>query len=115
MEGRKRKKHTPNALRARVLVPRGGGTDAPLVVLPNLDCGSYYSSARGQFIVVRISDINDKIIPFFDKYPLHGKKANDYADFCKVVEIIKNKGHLTPSGLEEILRIKSGMNRGRSN
>jgi hypothetical protein len=34
-------------------------------------------------------------------------------DFGKVVELMKNKAHLTSEGLEEIRKIKSGMNTGR--
>jgi len=37
----------------------------------------------------------------------------DFADFKKTVEIMKTKGHLTESGLEEIGMIKAGMNKGR--
>jgi len=82
-----------------------------------LGCGGYYLvSGRdlGKFIVTRFSDIESKIMPFFDKYPLQGVKSLDYADFKRVAELVKNKAHLTASGLEEIKQIKSGMNRGRS-
>jgi hypothetical protein len=41
-------------------------------------------------VVRKTSDIFDKIIPFFNKYPLQGVKVDDYADFCKVA-IIKKK------------------------
>jgi hypothetical protein len=64
----------------------------------------------GEFIVERLADITEKIIPFFVKYPLLGSKAKDYADFCKVADIIKVKGHLTELGLEQIRKIKAGMN-----
>lgn len=37
------------------------------------------------WVVTRLSDITDKILPFFDKYPLQGSKALDYADFRKTV------------------------------
>lgn len=82
-----------------------------------LGCGKYYpvlKNNKGNFVVVKFSDITDKIIPFFNKYPLQGAKASDFADFCKVAEIIKEKGHLRVDGLEEIRKIKAGMNRGRS-
>jgi len=46
-----------------------------------------------------------KIIPFFDKYPTLGVKAQSYAKFKKVAEIMKVKGHLTDSGLDEIRKI----------
>jgi len=99
-----------------------------------LGCGSYYSSPDGReygdLIVTKFKDITpwrrnkaparfragaraEKIIPFFDKYPVKGVKSLDYADFKRAIEIIKFKGHLTVDGLEEIRKIKAGMNRGR--
>jgi len=65
------------------------------------------------FIVSSYSDLDKKIIPFFDNYPLPGAKSLDLADFCKAALIMRTKGHLTVDGLEEIRRIKAGMNRGR--
>lgn len=81
-----------------------------------LNCGVYYSdpvSDRGEFRVTRFSDITEKIIPFFDAYPLHSTKALDFADFKKVAELMNNKGHLTLEGSDEILKIKTLMNKGR--
>jgi hypothetical protein len=81
-----------------------------------LGCGRYYAVSgrdEGYFIVSSFSDIYEKIIPFFDKYPLVGSKQQDYLDFIKVAELMKSKSHLTKDGLEEIKQIKSGMNRGR--
>lgn len=82
-----------------------------------LNCGRYYTRSNqdaGDFIVSKFSDITDKIIPFFKKYPIVGIKANDFDDFCKAAQIMQAKGHLTPEDLEEIRLIKSGMNRGRN-
>ena len=64
--------------------------------------------------VYKLSDITDKIIPFFLKHPIIGVKALDFADWCEVAEMMNNKEHLTPEGLENIKKIKAGMNRGRS-
>jgi hypothetical protein len=55
----------------------------------------------------------DKIIPFFQKYQIKGAKSYDFEDFCKVAELIKNKAHLTQDGLDQIRKIRAGMNRGR--
>lgn len=55
----------------------------------------------------------EKIIPFFQNYPLQGVKLLDYNDFIKIANLMKNKSHSTPEGLEQIRQIKSGMNRGR--
>jgi hypothetical protein len=81
------------------------------------DCGNYHersTQSASVFNVSRFSDIVEKIITFFEKYQLHGLKSLDFKDFCKVAELMKIKGHLTPEGLEEICKIKAGMNRGRS-
>jgi len=79
--------------------------------------------------VTKSLDITEKIIPFFEKYPIpppptphmcgvgvgeFGVKSLDFNDFCKVAYKFKSKGHLTPEGLEQILKIKKGMNTGRS-
>ena len=47
------------------------------------------------------------------KNNLVGKKALEFKDWCKIAEMMKSKDHLTPSGKELILNIKSGMNKGR--
>ena len=65
------------------------------------------------FRVYKLSDITDKIIPFFQKYRIRGVKALDFEDWCKVAEMMKVKKHLTAEGLEEIRKIKAGVNRGR--
>jgi LAGLIDADG endonuclease len=78
-----------------------------------LDCGII--SEHNQIVIFKVSkfsDIDNKIIPFFIKYPIIGIKYKDFLDFCKVKEFMKNKEHLTLNGLEEIKEIKSLMNTG---
>jgi len=79
-------------------------------------CGGHSVSTNGEaceYHVYKFADILNNIIPFFNNYPLQGTKSLDYADFCKAAEIIKAKGHLTEAGLEQILEIKSTMNKSR--
>lgn len=79
-------------------------------------CGRYkLRSGRllGDFLVTQFSDVTEKVIPFFDKYPLIGEKAKDFECFKKVAQLMKEGAHLTPEGLEDIRNIKAGMNRGR--
>jgi hypothetical protein len=59
--------------------------------------------------------LTEKIIPFFNKYPILGVKNQDFKDFCRVVSLIKEKKHKTPLGLDEILKLKAGMNLDRLN
>ena len=80
-----------------------------------LGCGRYYPVSgrnEGYFIISTFSDIYEKIIPLFDKYPLLGSKQQDYLDFVIVAELIRSKGHLTKEGLARIQMIKSDMNSG---
>ena len=80
----------------------------------NLGCGKVYKSKEVlEFRVCRFSDIYNKIIPFFKKYKIRGVKALDFEDWCSVAELIKQKKHLTLEGLEQIRKIKAGINRGR--
>jgi LAGLIDADG endonuclease len=78
-----------------------------------LGCGNTYLKSSVDVLdyeVKKVSDLNEKIIPLFRKYPLQGSKKENFEDFCKAVSLIKSGAHLTESGLEEIRRIKSGMN-----
>jgi len=78
------------------------------------DCGNLSKDREVfHYRVGKFSDIENKIIPFYEIYPLLGQKGLDYADFCKVAELMKSKAHFTASGLEKIIKIKAGMNRGR--
>jgi LAGLIDADG endonuclease len=65
------------------------------------------------FTVNSFSAFENKIIPFFLKYPMQGSKLLNFKDFIKVVEIIKAKEHLTEQGMNKIKEIKSNMNEGR--
>ena len=43
-----------------------------------------------------------KIITFFKKYQIIGIKSKYFEGFCMVAELIENKEHLKPEGLEKI-------------
>ena len=78
-------------------------------------CGQYYSlkdtHSRGDFVVTKLSDILNIIIPFYLKNPLVGLKAYDFQLWCKISEIMLKKEHLTLEGLEKIREIKTKMNK----
>jgi len=65
------------------------------------------------FTVTKFDDITNKIIPFFKKYKIQGTKFEDFKDWCLVAELIISKKHLTRDGLDQILKIKNGMNTNR--
>ena len=79
-----------------------------------LRCGNIYVNGTVvDFKITKFSDLN-KIIPFFQKYPITGVKVLDFADFMKVAELMSDNKHLTIEGLDLIRKIKANMNKGRS-
>lgn len=80
-----------------------------------LGCGRVEKRAGEacDFTVTSFKAFDEKIIPFFNSYPLFGSKALDLKDFRKVFNIMKVKGHLTEEGLIEIRKIKDSMNTNR--
>jgi len=52
------------------------------------------------FVVYKFNNHCEKIIPFFQNYPLQGIKSIDFIDFCKIAYLMKNKIYLTSKGIE---------------
>ena len=70
-----------------------------------------YDTANTSLLQIKnYSDIQNKIIPFFNKYPILGVKSLDFNDFKLVANLIDNKEHLTSEGLNQIIEIVKGMN-----
>jgi hypothetical protein len=85
-------------------------------IVTYLNCGRYYKSPtrdEAQYLVTNFSDLNDKIIPLLNEYPLIGVKREDYLDFVKIANLIKSKNHLTEEGIENIKFIRNNMNKRR--
>lgn len=59
------------------------------------------------FKVSSVKDIINIIIPFFENYPFFGAKLISFMQLCAVVDIVKEKAHLTDEGLKKIRDIKS--------
>lgn len=86
-----------------------------------LGCGNIYTfdyqkinwNPHVKFYVHSFRDLEEKVIPFFKKYPFQGRKAKDFELFCQAAEIFKKKEHLTPQGIEKLKKLRSGMNKRR--
>ena len=63
-----------------------------------------------RYIVRRFSDLDDVILPFFRRHKLLTAKQDDLEKFSEVVDLMKQRRHLTLSGLAEIARIVETMN-----
>ena len=82
--------------------------DRPLIksLVEYLNCGTYCESSTSAknststFTITKIKDLEEKLIPLLDRYPILGAKSQDYSDFKRVVELMRNKAHLTLEGLE---------------
>ena len=74
-----------------------------------------YDTATTSLLQIKnFSDIRNKIIPFFNKYPILGVKSLDFNDFKLVANLIDNKEHLTNEGFYQIIEIVKGMNLDRN-
>lgn len=64
---------------------------------------------RGNMVDYTVRSIKDLlvIIKHFDAYPLLSQKQADYQLFKEVYLLIKNKEHLTVSGLKKIVALKA--------
>lgn len=81
-----------------------------------LNTGSIYKYPNQKALsltVVNLSDIINKIIPFFDQNTILGVKQLDYLDWCKVANLMNSGFHLTSEGLNLIRQIKEKMNTNR--
>ena len=67
------------------------------------DCGNIIEYDETiYFRIEKFKDLTDKVIPYFDKYPIIGVKSQDFEDFKRVTELMKNRAHLTYEGLDQI-------------
>ena len=71
-------------------------------------CGFVRPSKKDNMVkyeVRSLKDIQNKIIPHFEKYQLEGRKRKDFEDFRKVVNLMKENKHLEKEGLSEIVKL----------
>ena len=76
-------------------------------------CGTirYRNDGVGYFEVRRIADLQAKILPFFNRYPLK-VKSDDFKAFCTMVRMVSNREHLTRKGMRKLLEIRAPTNGG---
>ncbi len=83
------------------------------------DCGSIIHNKRKdnhhedmyKYCVRSLEDLQKKIIPFFNQYPLRSAKQNDFFIFKEIIIKIAQKYHLNQEGLREIAQLALRMNR----
>lgn len=86
-----------------------------------LGCGRIYVNRRHdnhredllRYCVRSQRDLRERIIPFFKVWPLRTRKQRDFELFCRVLEMMSSKEHLTENGLNRVRRVTSEMNQRR--
>src|SRR3989338_7748152 len=82
-----------------------------------LECGTIYDLSYDRygwrphvkFKVSNISDLQQKIVPFFREHPLQAKKAQVFNVFETVVGMVATKQHLTYDGFQKIVKLRDRM------
>ena len=61
-------------------------------------------------VVKRHSDLYEKVVPFFERFPLRSEKQQEFLKFAQVIEMMHRKEHLTIGGLKRISEVAFSMN-----
>ena len=61
--------------------------------------------------VNRLSDLSDRIVPFFDRFPVVGQKAEEYRLWRSAVGLLSS-GRLNDQDYAKVLALRERMNRG---
>ena len=94
--------------------------DEPLLraIQSHLQCGKIYHLNYERYgwhphVELKVSsfkEIQSKIIPFFTKHPLRGKKSKSFEAFKEAAQVFASKEHLTLEGIEKLKAIRARMN-----
>ncbi len=78
-----------------------------------LGCGTIRKAGNDGWYweVNRLSDIQARVVPFFERFPLLGKKAEDFERFRAAARILSRK-NLSHQDYAEVLALREGMNGG---
>ena len=78
-----------------------------------LGCGSLRRAGNGGWYweVNRLADISSLIVPFFERFPLVGQKANDFDLFKSAVALL-GKSVVSDDDYVRIVQLRERMNRG---
>lgn len=82
-----------------------------------LDCGNIYHLSyerygwrpHEKYKISKLSDFQQKLIPFLKKYQLQAKKRNSFMIFCKAVDLVARKKHLSPEGIQIFRELQQEM------
>jgi len=76
-------------------------------------CGSIRPSRADntyKYEVRALEDLKNKIIPHFEKYPLHTAKRKDFKIFKEIVYLMDKREHTTKEGFKRIISLLKDLN-----
>lgn len=73
----------------------------------NLNYEKYGWYPHVKYKVSNFKEIIEKIIPFFERYPLQSKKAKIFRYFREIVLMRKERKHLTKRGVKKIIKLRN--------
>jgi hypothetical protein len=78
-----------------------------------LGCGTLRRAGNGGWYweVNRLSELADRIVPFFDRFPIVGAKAQDFRLWKEAVLLLR-AGRLSDQDYHQVLALRERMNRG---
>ena len=90
------------------------GVEAPELLQSVFGTGTVRARGDGvvYFEVTTPSQLVGRVFPFFEVYPLRSPKAGDLAIFRQITLLVRSGRHLTVEGFQEILSLRTPMNRG---
>ena len=90
------------------------GPEAPTLLRSVFGVGTVRGRGDGVFYfeITRPAELEARVFPFFERFPLRVSKRNDLAVFREIAKLVRSGRHLSPRGIEEILILRAPMNRG---
>ncbi|MBI5622114.1 LAGLIDADG family homing endonuclease [Candidatus Falkowbacteria bacterium] len=86
-------------------------------IVATIGCGKVYDCSyerygwfpHAKLKVTSAKDLEEKLFPFIDQYPLQAKKRQVYALFREIVLMVRSKKHLSEEGLQKIQQLRNEM------
>ncbi|MBI2444100.1 MAG: LAGLIDADG family homing endonuclease [Candidatus Magasanikbacteria bacterium] len=84
-------------------------------IVATIGCGKIYDCSyerygwypHAKLKVTSTREMEEKLFPFLDRYPLQAKKRKVYELFRQIVLLFRQKAHLTEAGLAHIQRLRN--------
>jgi hypothetical protein len=63
-----------------------------------------------RYNVYSLEDLRSKIVPFFRENPLRTSKRENFEKFALIIDLVRERRHMSLEGMVEIAKIQETMN-----